>query len=124
MTIPVWPTCLPLAKIDGYTVALGDANNVRGGGKFGPALSRNRFTRQTASISIALVMTELQFGIFEAWWRHIIHDGASWFTQKQDCEGLQDSTCRFVGGYQAALQTAGVWSVSASVVIDDPYRSA
>lgn len=124
MTLPVWPSCLPLAKIDGYTVAMGDANNVRGGGSFGPALSRNRFTRQAATIGISLVMTDTQFGIFEAWWKHILNDGASWFTMQQDGESLQNNTCRFVGGYQATIQTAGLWAVSGSVVVDEPYRSA
>lgn len=124
MTMPAWPSCLPLPMISGYTVSMGDANNMRGGGNFGPSLSRNRFTRQSATIPVSYIMTEAQFGIFEAWWKHIINDGASWFTQQQDTEGLQTNTVRFVGGYQSALQTAGSWSVSALVVIDEPYRSA
>lgn len=124
MTLPAWPSCLPLAKVDGYAVSMADANNVRGGGNFGPSLSRNRFTRQAASIPVAFVMSEAQFGIFEAWWKHTLNDGAGWFTQTHDGEDLQTNTCRFVGGYQAVLQTAGIWSVTSSVVVDDPYRSA
>lgn len=124
MTLPAWPACLPLPKISGYTVAMGDANNVRGGGNFGPAISRNRMTRQVATIAVAFVFTELQHGIFEAWWKHVLNDGASWFTQTQAGEDLQTNTCRFVGGYSAALQTAGMWAVNSSVIIDEPYRSA
>lgn len=124
MAYHAWPDCLPLPQITGYTVSMGDANNVRGGGSFGPATSRNRFTRQTAILSVVYVMSELQFGIFEAWWKHIINDGSAWFTHKQNIEGLQDNTCRFSGGYQASLQTAGSWSVSATVTVDEPYRSA
>jgi hypothetical protein len=110
--------------IAGYTVSMGDGNNARGGGQFGPALSRNRMSRQSAVISVSYVFTELQHGIFEAWWKHILNDGASWFTQTQAGEGLETNTVRFVGGYAATLQTAGVWNVTGSVVIDDPYRSA
>ena len=124
MALPDWPDCLPLPQIYGYSVALADANNARGGGKFGPATSRNRFTRQSASISVSYVMSDLQLGIFEAWWRHILNDGAGWFTQQQGGEDLQDNSCRFVGGYSAALQLAGYWSVSGQLVVDEPYRSA
>jgi len=124
MALPVWPECLPLPQISGYTVSMGDANNVRGSGGLGPATSRNRQTRQTASIAVVYIMTEAQFGIFEAWWKHTLNDGASWFTHQQNIEGLQNNTCRFSGGYSAAIQTGGVWSVSGTISIDEPYRSA
>jgi len=124
MAIPAWPDCFPLPQVSGYTVNMGDANNVRGGGGFGPVTSRNRMTRQTAAIAVLYIMTEAQFGIFEALWKHTLNDGASWFTHQQNIEGLENNTCRFSGGYAAALQIGGAWSVSGTLTIDEPYRSA
>ena len=122
MSVPAWPTALPLPTMAGYSVTMLDANNARGGGSFGPVKSRNRFTRQSAQIPVSYMMTDVQFGIFEAWWHWIINDGAGWFQSYQDGETYALNDSRFVGGYQAAMQGGGHWAVSALLLIDQPAR--
>lgn len=124
MTLPAWPACFPDPIVQGYSVNLSDANNARGAVGVGPATSRNRNTRQSASVNVVYTMSEVQLGIFEAWHHWTINDGAAWFTSDQAGEGLESNTCRFSGGYTATLLNSGFWSVSSTLIIDQPYRSA
>lgn len=123
MTLPAWPACLPSPLIGGYTVSMGDANNVRTSGSIGPILSRNRQTRQTATVAVSYVMNYIQFAIFEAWYHWIANDGHSWFTATQAGEGTETNTCRFNGGYSASFQSDH-WLVNGELLIDEPYRGS
>ena len=117
MAYPVWPSCLPLPQIAGYTVGMGDAVNARD--IDGQVIARNRFRRQSEAVGVALVMTGLQFGIFEAWFKHEIASGAAWFTLTLDGEDLASHVARIDGGYKAALDGTA-WRVSMSTLVDAP----
>jgi hypothetical protein len=123
MTYPAWPAFFPAPQIDGYEIQMGDVNNIRSTSDWGPPQTRNRMRRQTATIPVVWVLTDDQMTLFESYWKYTLHDGASWFTSKQDGEDLQDNTCRFIGGYEAKLATLGYWTVTGALEIDDPYRS-
>lgn len=121
MSLPAWPSCLPLPQRNGYGLALGDANNVRD--ISGPVIARNRQSRQTAVITVVFVMTSLQFGIWEAWFRHILKDGASWFS----CPLLgafttQAQTVHMMGGYRAQMN-GDAWMVTMMLLSDTPHFS-
>ena len=122
MSLPVWPSCLPLPQRNGYGLALGDANNMRD--ISGPVIARNRQTRQTAVVPVALVLTSLQFGIWESWFRHIIKEGASWFTCTLGGEAdLQTYTVHMVGGYRAQMNGTA-WTVAMQLLTDEPWKAA
>ena len=121
MTYPAWPSCLPIPQLSGYEFAVADSINARD--TSGPVLARSRMTRQSSIVAVSLVMTSLQLAIWEAWYKHIIHEGASWFTLTLEGETFTTTTARLVGGYAPSLN-GQAWSVSLSLLVDDPQRGA
>lgn len=74
--MPAWPATLPQSPLlDGYSEEAGD-NVLRSQPEMGPPKTRRRFTARIDRLNLSYVMTTAQLGIFEAFWRTDLADGA------------------------------------------------
>ena len=122
MSIPAWPTVLPLPQYAGYSLSRTDVA-ARRSLSAGPVLARQRSTRQSAAvINAALVLTDLQMAIFESWWNWVLWSGVAWFslTLPTDGGGAAPTliTARCSDGYRAELIEAGWWRVALPLQLD------
>jgi len=98
-----WPDSLPLPVRDGYGIKPGDGV-IRTDMSSGPARQRKRFSQVPSIISVVFSFTDLEFAIFEAWFKYKANEGASWFAiSLLGGLGMQDQDARFNGGWTHKL---------------------
>jgi len=122
MTIPAWPSVLPLPQMGNYSLSRVDLA-ARRSLQVGYPIARQRSTRQAAAvIQGTLVMSDLQMSIFESWWRWTLISGVAWFSLTLPTDGGISSptsvTARCTDGYRASRLTPGLWQVVLPLQID------
>lgn len=72
------------------------------------------------TLEVRWVLSEFQWAIFQSWFEHKIDNGADWFTIDLILEGtLAAYTARFVDGAYRWQCTDGVWTVEASLEVEE-----
>jgi hypothetical protein len=92
----------------------------------GAARQRRRFSGVPRQTPITMSMTTLEYRIFEAWWKHELNGGTSWFTRKWPTSaGVVALQMRFVGPYSDKLIGENAWNIDVKVEIRSvPVMSA
>lgn len=111
-----WPT-----HIFGYPQRPGygykDQNNKdRTEVEAGPAVVRQKFSAVPSTFPVIFVWPAPILGVFEAWYRLHLKDGAAWFDGPLITgEGIAEHTVRFKGDYDAKAdpERPGRWIVTA-----------
>ena len=117
MTTVTWPDRLPAPTIVGYGVQPGEAI-VRTEMEAGPARQRRRFTQVPSHVSVRWVMDDLQFALFEAWYKFYAKEGAEWFSVNlYGGLGTQAQEARFTRQFHATLVTGACWEVTSELEI-------
>lgn len=119
-----WPTALPKPTIDGYGVQPFD-QTLRQQFESGPGRARRRFFTPYEKVTASWSFSADEFASFRTWYLSTTgaNGGAAWFTidlAYGDASGFLASVeARFGGPYQATLQSALRWKVSATLELRD-----
>jgi hypothetical protein len=118
MAYPAIPK--PIAR--GYTLSPVDAT-VRTDMDVGAARVRRRTAARNDRVKVGWMFTDAQFALFRTWFDDPdeVDGGAAWFQLPLlvGNGGTTTMDARFVGPFQAQLQGAGVWSVTADLELRD-----
>ena len=117
-----WPDTLPAPNLSGYQLTQTDPS-LRTEMEFGAARSRRLTYARNDRVRASWIFTDAQMAIFRTWFDNDAEaaGGSAWFVISLRI-GLTASTtqeARIVGGFQASLQKASVWSVSAELEVRD-----
>lgn len=123
--MPAWPSIFPAPLLMGYAIEPESAV-ARTDMDAGPARQRRRYTATPTMTPASVMLTEAEFAIFEAWHRHELQDGASWFTAPvRNGQGVTLQECRFVEAWKASPVSGTDFEVSMKwEVRDRPVMSA
>ena len=121
-----WPDKLPLPTFEGYGIEPQDGV-LRTEMEAGPARQRRRYTQTPSRIPVRWRFSQLEFGIFEAWYKWKGKEGATWFSMTLlGGIGMGPHEARFVGSgnspYKASPQRGGLgqgarWIVTTTLEI-------
>lgn len=117
-----WPTTIPLPTLDlSQAGANAMARTSIPTGKF---TQRSRFKAHQRSFSVTWNLTDLEYGLFQAFILHKLHGGADAFTISLPTggEGLKSVTVRYKEEGKYSISHTGVlyWNISATLVTDNP----
>ena len=123
--MPAWPSIFPAPLFAGYALEP-ESSVARTDMDVGPARHRRRYTAAPTMTPCAVILSNAQFAIFEAWHRHELQDGSSWFTAPvRNGQGVTLQECRFVEPWKASPASANLFSVTMKwEVRDRPVMSA
>ena len=121
-----WPSIFPQAPKDDF-IWEEDLRTIRTDFDSGPARVRRRFTTGPTQATVAWSMDGRQMEIFEAWYRHILHDGAEWFNfpvpRPSFVEGVSliEYVLHVVRFVQYSTSVLGInhWLVSAKIELEE-----
>ena len=112
-----WPDKLPLPTIEDYAIQPGDAI-VRTDMEAGSARQRRRFTSIPSRVQVRWLMSQIQFALFEAWYRWEAKEGGAWFeVTLLNGVGLTPQQARFTQPFQAQLITGTLWEIRTELEI-------
>ena len=111
------PSMIPACAVDGYKISPQNAT-VRTEMETGPARQRRLSASMPTQLSVKWILSRFEFKVFEAWFKHVIFDGTSWFVMPVDNGmGLTETDCRFIGAYSVELASKGIYNVSATLEV-------
>jgi hypothetical protein len=115
--MPAWPSTLPAPNKNGYALNPAPAfsrTNMEGG----KARQRRRFTTVPVTVPLNWLFTQTQLGIFEAWFKHEINDGASYFDMTLwNGKGFNTYSVRFKKEPSIVLNGAKYFMVSGEIEV-------
>jgi hypothetical protein len=113
--MPAWPAALStptIAPSSGTTLEPQPAFR-RTDMDVGPARQRRVTTAPLVRATYEIELDMMGLGIFEAWYRHELADGALWFDYRaENGAGLWQVLARFVEPWKATRRPRGWWLVS------------
>lgn len=114
-----WPATLPRAQRVNYGFDPQDSK-VRTEMEGGNVLVRSQWEEESAQYHVSWLLAGSQLAIFKAFYRHKLHNGVDWF----DCEILDGADIlvaemRFVGAPKYQLGNGNLWTVSATLEVDE-----
>lgn len=117
--MPTWPATLPAPLIEGYTLQPFD-NCSRVQMEAGHQRVRLEFEGDKDFLTVNWLMTGAQLGIFRAWFKDDVGDGAAWFDTQMDYDGggLKDVEARFASKFTSRHEPPFRWRVSAKLEIE------
>ncbi len=119
-----WPVILPNPSNDfGADVSPSTIRTQMDSGRY---RQRPRFTGEHETMNVTWLMTDYEFGVFKAVHKHVLYNGAEWFTCSLPMgEGLKPFKVRFLEGkYNAKHVPVMNWRVTATLETEDdtsPY---
>lgn len=113
----VWPDRLPEATLDDYELdhvdTLLNTDYVSGDDR-----SRSLYLNAPTDIPVSWIMTDIQFRIFEGWYRLVIDNGSRWFSMLlKTSKSIDNNEVKFRGIYKASALGGARWRVKATVRI-------
>jgi len=113
VAIPGYPSVLPKPRVPGYDGQQSDAVQ-RNDGADGLVGMRKRYKQRTSTQHASLLMSQLQFRIWQGFWIHKLQRGAAWFQiSLLTGSGFSNRLARVTGPYQAKLVAVGkLWEVA------------
>ncbi len=115
-----WPTSLPAPNLSGYQLTP-NAQTIRTDMEVGAARVRRRSHARLDKIRVSWIFTDAQMDTFRTWFEDDTEaaGGSAWFSidLRIGNTGATAQEARFVGEYQAVLQKASIWSVSAEIEV-------
>lgn len=82
----------------------------------GPARQRRIATSVPSHIDIRFLLDQNELGVLEAWYKHTLSEGVSWFLMPvENGMGRTDVECRFIEPYQVTLASYKSFSVSCTL---------
>lgn len=112
-----WPDTLPLPSVEGYGLTPQDAV-LRTDMESGPARQRRRFRQTPTRITVRWLFLEIEFAIFESWYKYHADEGAQWFEiNLLGGLGLLPHEARFTRQFEARLLPARRWEVRGELEI-------
>lgn len=116
MTDIVWPAdLLPEASLDDYELQHVDTLLVTDFVS-GDDRSRNLYLNAPTDVPVSWLMTNREFRFFEGWYRHVLQNGARWFSMVlKTSVGIADTEVKFRGIYLPRAVGGARWRVTATV---------
>lgn len=113
-----WPSWMPCALQKQYSYQRKDIV-ARTEMETGRTRMRQRFADGPVVAQISWVMTRSEFAYFEGWFLHTINAGALPFTMPIKVgSGTTEHECRFVGTYGVSLPSGRMFTVTATLEIE------
>jgi hypothetical protein len=117
-----WPATLPAPNLAGYQLAPVD-QSLRTDMESGTARSRRQTKARNDRLQVGWVFTDAQMDIFRTWFENDSEaaGGSAWFviSLRIGNTGATSQEARFIGPFQAVLQKASLWAVSAQLEVRD-----
>lgn len=114
-----WPSTLPLSQRADFGCEPQDSK-ARTDMEGGNVRVRSQWEEESANYSVSWLMAENQLQIFKAFYRWKLVNGANWFNLEiQDGADLVSVEARFVGAPKYKLTGNRLWTVSATLEVDE-----
>lgn len=111
--MPAYPATLPPPTLPDYGLQPADPV-ARSSIEAGRRAARERFLVMPTRVPVRWIFTEAEFAVFEAWWRHVVLDGAAWFDiALANGQGITTVATQFAEDWRADALGGGDYSVAA-----------